>query len=123
LHPIWEWDGDQLIGWIATSPTPTKRAHLNASPYVSLNYWEPSQDTCVADCHVTWAFDDETRRMVWVKFATAPSPVGYNPAIIPVWTSPTAESFAALRLEPWHVRVFPGTVLMGQGGQVLEWQG
>ena len=31
LHPIWQWDGRELIGWIATGPTPTKRAHLNAS--------------------------------------------------------------------------------------------
>lgn len=123
LHPIWELEGDQLVGWIATSPTPLKRAHLNASPYISLNYWDTTQDTCVADCRATWVFDDGMRRMVWDKFATAPSPVGYNPAIVPVWTSPTADAFAALRLEPWHVRVFPGTVLMGKGGQVLEWQG
>jgi hypothetical protein len=27
-----------------------------------------------------------------------------------------------LRLEPWRVRVFPGTVLLGQGGTVLTWQ-
>jgi hypothetical protein len=32
LHPIWQWDGEQLTGWIATSPTPTKRAHLAAQP-------------------------------------------------------------------------------------------
>src|SRR4051794_14018589 len=38
LHPLWQWDGRELIGWIATGPTPTKRAHLKASPYVSCNY-------------------------------------------------------------------------------------
>src|SRR5207245_371477 len=26
LHPLWEWDGAELVGWIATGPTPTKRA-------------------------------------------------------------------------------------------------
>jgi hypothetical protein len=83
LHPIWQWDGAALVGWIATGPTPTKRAHLQASPYMSLNYWHPSQDTCCADCRVTWAFDDETRTMVWNLFANGPAPVGYNPAIIP----------------------------------------
>ena len=31
LHPIWQWDGVRLLGWIGTSPTPAKRAHLNAS--------------------------------------------------------------------------------------------
>ena len=122
LHPIWEWDGTQLTGWIATGPTPTKRAHLSASPFVSLNYWAPSQDTCVAECSATWAFDDETRTRVWNLFANGPAPVGYDPKMIPGWTKPTDATFAALRLEPWRLRVFPGSVLMGQGGTVLTWQ-
>jgi hypothetical protein len=25
LHPIWQWDGERLVGWIATSPSPAKR--------------------------------------------------------------------------------------------------
>ena len=121
LHPIWQWDGSQLVGWIATGPTPIKRAHLKASPYLSLNYWTPSHDTCVADCRAAWAFDDETRTMVWNLFLNTPEPVGYDPRIVPAWESPTAEAFAVLRLEPWHLRVFPGSVLMGQGGEVLNW--
>ena len=50
LHPIWRWDGRRLDGFVATGPTPTKRAHLAASPFLSLSYWAPSQDTCVAEC-------------------------------------------------------------------------
>lgn len=122
LHPIWQWDGEKLVGWIATGPTPMKRAHLKASPYISLNYWSPSQDTCLAECHAAWAFDDETRTMVWNLFLNAPKPVGYDPKIIPQWTSPTCEAFAALRLEPWRLRVFPGSILLGQGGKVLDWR-
>ena len=122
LHPIWQWENGQLVGWIATSPTPTKRAHLKASPYLSANYWAPSHDTCVADCRAAWAFDDATRIMVWELFRNGPKPVGYDPAIIPGWPSPTSDAFAALRLEPWRLRVFPGSVLLGQGGQVLTWQ-
>lgn len=122
LHPIWQWDGARLTGWIGTGPTPTKRAHLKASPYISLNYWTPSHDTCVAECRASWAFDDETRTMVWNLFLNGPEPVGYNPAIVPAWTGPTADAFAVLRLEPWHLRVFPGSVLMGQGGEVLTWR-
>lgn len=37
LHPIWEWDGTDLFGWIATVPTPLKRAHLAAHPDVSVS--------------------------------------------------------------------------------------
>lgn len=122
LHPIWEWDGEALVGWIGTGPTPLKRSHLEAHPYVSLNYWTPSQDTCVAECRAQWAFDDETRAAVWEKLKSAPPPVGYDPAIIPGWEQPTDAAFAALKLTPWRLRVFPGTVLLGQGGEVLTWR-
>jgi len=122
LHPIWEWDGTHLVGWIGTSPTPIKRAHLNASSYMSLNYWSPSHDTCVAECGATWAFDNETRTMVWNLFLNTPEPLGYNPRIIPAWESPTCEAFAVIRLDPWRLRVFPGSVLLGKGGKVLVWQ-
>lgn len=123
LHPIWAWDGTTLTGWIATGPTPTKRAHLEHSPYLSLNYWAPSQDTCVAECRASWAFDLPTRERIWNLFRDAPAPVGYDPAMIPGWTGPAADSFAVLRLEPWRLRVMPGSVLMGQGGETLVWQG
>lgn len=122
LHPIWQWDGGRLVGWVGTGPTPIKQAHLQAHPYMSLNYWDPSHDTCCADCRASLVFDDETRTMVWNLFASAPPPVGYDPAIVPAWTSPTSDAFAALRLEPWRLRVFPGTVLLGQGGEVLRWR-
>ncbi len=122
LHPIWQWDGQHLVGWIATSPTATKRAHLATQPYASVNYWTPAHDTCVAECRAALLFDDETRRMVWNLFRDGPPPVGYDPSIVPAWTSPTADAFAVLRLEPWRLRVFPGSVLLGQGGQVLVWQ-
>jgi hypothetical protein len=121
LHPIWEWDGTRLTGWIATGPTPTKRSHLARSPYVSCSYWTDNHDTCLADCRAEWHFDDETRIDVWNKFKNAPAPVGYDPAIIAGWTSPTADSFAALRLEPWRLRVFPGTMLLAAEGEVLTW--
>ncbi len=121
LRPLWQWDGKQLTGWIATSPTPAKRSHLNASPYLSINYWSPSHDTCLAECRASWILDDEGRKTVWDLFLHAAAPVGYDPAIIPAWTSPTCDAFAALRLEPWRLRVFPGSFLSGKG-QVLKWR-
>ena len=122
LHPIWEWDGLALRGWIGTTPTATKRSHLAHSEYVSVSYWEPSHDTCVAECRARWAFDDATRVRVWELFKAAPAPVGYDPALIPTWHGPTTDSFAAIALEPWRLRVFPGTVLMGQGGAIRTWR-
>ena len=36
LHPIWEWNGDRLVGWIATGPDTPKARHPDSAPRVSL---------------------------------------------------------------------------------------
>jgi hypothetical protein len=120
-HPNRDTEPQQHPASIATGPTPPKRAHLEHSPYVSCSYWAPNHDTCVAECRATWALDDATRIETWARFKDGPEPVGYDPAIVPAWTEPTADTFAVLLLEPWKLRVFPGTVLLGQGGDVLSW--
>ena len=59
---------------------------------------------------------------MWQKFASAPQPVGYDPAIIPQWKDgPTAEQFAVLRLAPYRLRVMPGSMLTAGRGEVLTW--
>jgi len=123
LHPIWEWDGEALTGWVGTGPTPLKLAHIEASPFVSCNYWSPTQDTCLAECHAEWAFDDETCESVWNRYLEAPAPLGYDPSIIPGWDNARSESFAVLKLKAWRLRVMPGSVLMSGTGDTLVWQG
>jgi hypothetical protein len=122
LHPIWELKGEDLIGWIATGPTPIKKAHLNVSAYVSCNYWASNQDTCVAECHASWVEDLEGKQNIWDKFVNGPAPVGYDPSIIPGWESAGSENFAGLRLDPWRLRVMPGSVMMSGSGTVLTWK-
>jgi hypothetical protein len=124
LHPIWEWEGGRLQGWIATGPTAVKRAAMETTPNVSVTYWDPSHDTCTADCRVGWILDDDGRRQVWERFASGPAPVGYDPAIIPIWVDgPTSPEFAAWRLDPYRLRVMAGTVMTtGQGGP-MTWAG
>ncbi|KQY08088.1 pyridoxamine 5-phosphate oxidase [Mycobacterium sp. Root135] len=122
LHPYWEWDGTDLTGWIATVPTPVKRAHIEAHPEVSVSYWAPSHDTCSAECAVQWHLDDDTCRTVWDTFASAPAPVGYDPFIIPMWSDgPMSDQFAVLRLTPRRLRVMAGTVMTAGVGQPLVW--
>lgn len=121
LHPIWEWEGDDLIGWIATGPTPVKLSHLSHSAHISLNYWTPNHDTCVAECETEWFTDQATKQRIWDLFKDAPAPVGYDPAIIPPWADgPASAAFAVLKLMPWHLRVFPGAALMG-AAEILSW--
>jgi hypothetical protein len=121
LHPIWEWDGSELVGWIATGATPVKVAHLDASPYLSCNYWTPEHDTCLAECAAEWVSDAATKASVWDKFVNGPEPVGYDPSMIPGWESAESPGFSALKLKPWRIRVMPGSAMItGEG--VLVWQ-
>lgn len=122
LHPLWEWDGTDLVGWIATSPLSPKRADIDATPVVSVTYWNPEQDTCTADADVTWILDDEGRRDLWDRFASAPAPVGYVPSLVPAWTEPTAPAFGGLRLSPTRLRVMPGSLMMAGEGELLTWR-
>ncbi|HXV62254.1 MAG TPA: pyridoxamine 5'-phosphate oxidase family protein [Vicinamibacteria bacterium] len=121
LHPCWLWESGALVGWVGTMNTPLKRTHLERTPYISLNYWDPSQDNCTAECRATLHHDDETRRMVWDLFSSRPAPLGYDPANIPGWDRPTADTFAAIRLDPWRLRVFPGSMAHGKG-EILTWR-
>ncbi|HEX2575754.1 MAG TPA: pyridoxamine 5'-phosphate oxidase family protein, partial [Aquihabitans sp.] len=91
-------------------------------PHVALTYWEASQDTCSAMCGAEWESSDDGRAVGWEALRTAPEPVGYDPAIIPGWDEPTSPGFGILRLRPWRLHVMQGTVLLGQGGEVLTWQ-
>jgi hypothetical protein len=121
LHPIWEWADDRLTGWILTSPRSPKAAGLATTPEISVTYWSPTQDTCTADCGATWDDTPELRRAGWDRFANGPAPVGYEPSIIPPWTSPDVEDFGVLRLDPHRLRVMPGTVMTAGSGEVLSW--
>lgn len=122
LHPIWEWENGTLTGWIATSPLSPKAQDLAKTPQISLNYWTPSQDTATADCKATWENSPAQRQAGWDRFAEGPAPVGYDLSMIPEWTDPQAEAFGILRVEPYRLRLMPGT-LMTQGlGELLSWR-
>ena len=83
LHPIWEWDGTDLVGWVATSPTPIKHEDLALHPEVSVSYWTTTPRHLQPPiARRSWFIDDETRIAVWDKFTNGPPPVGYDPAII-----------------------------------------
>jgi hypothetical protein len=122
LHPIWEWDGRRLTGWIATSPQSPKADDLTVQPAISLTYWDPTHDTCTASCDTAWETTEEERRAGWDRFANGPAPVGYDPSIIPPWTGPTASAFGILRLEPTRLRVMPGSVMLRGQGEVRTWR-
>lgn len=122
LHPAWDWDGEQLVGWVATAPTPRKRTDLAHSPFVSVTYWDATHDTATAECRAELLEDLPTREAVWRRFAEAPAPLGYDPRIIPGWDAPSSPGFAVLRLDPWRLRAMPGSVMLRGEGEVLTWR-
>lgn len=122
LHPIWEFDGNELTGWIATSPQSPKAADLANRPSMSLTYWDATHDVATADCDTTWELSLEERTAGWERFANGPQPVGYDPSLIPGWTGPEVESFGILRLRPRSLRVMPGTLMMAGFGELHTWR-
>jgi Pyridoxamine 5'-phosphate oxidase len=122
LHPIWDWEGGSLTGWILTSPNSPKARDLAANPRVSITYWEPSHDTCTAHCDTTWDNTPEGKQAGWVRFLNGPEPVGYDPKVVPKWPSPDAPEFGVLRLEPLLLRVMPGALMTTGEGTLLTWR-
>jgi hypothetical protein len=122
LHPVWEWDGERITGWIATSPRSPKARHLEDVPFVSVTYWAPTHDTCTADCDASWEDSDAGRQAGWDRFANAPAPVGYDPSIVPGWDSPSSPAFGILRLAPRHLRVMPGELMLTGKGELVSWR-
>jgi hypothetical protein len=122
LHPIWEWDGETLRGWIATSPLSLKAKHLARTPIMSLTYWRPNHDTCTVRCRTAWDDTEAGREALWERFSSAPAPLGYVPSIIPAWTSPGAPAFGALELDPVAIRLMEGSKMADGEGLLLEWR-
>ena len=123
LHPIWEWDGSALTGWIATSPQSPKARDLAGVPAVALTYWAPTHDTCTAECDAEFEDGAVERQAGWDRFANGPEPVGYDPSIIPMWTDPQADAFGILRLTPHSLRVMDGTFMTQGSGRLFNWKG
>jgi general stress protein 26 len=122
LHPVWEWDGTRLTGWIATSPLSPKAKDIAANPFISLTYWSPNHDTCSARGDAAWETSDAEREAGWQRFLHAPAPVGYDPAIVPGWDSPTSPRFGILRVTPTYLRVMPGSAMVGGPGEIVIWR-
>jgi hypothetical protein len=119
VHPIWEPTEDGLVGWLTSRPTPLRRAHLAATPFVSCSYWDPSHDVAVAECAASW-IEDEHKRHAWDVFRAAPAPAGYDPATI--WPDgPDDPDAGVIRLDPWRLKVADAATLAA-GGPAQVWR-
>ena len=118
LHPIWEGS----TGYIATSPNSLKAKHLAKNPHVSLSYWDQQHQQVYADCRAEWIGDAAERHRIWDLYKTTPPPLGYDPAMIPIWKDgPDTPDFGVLKLAPWRIELF-GIAQMATGQQPAVWR-
>ena len=110
LIAVWEVVGGRPVGWLATSKTPVKTAHLANNPHATFSYWDPKQNAAFADTVAAWVDDPEVKQRVWNLYRRGSPPrVGYDPG--KYWRSPADPNFAVLRLDPWRVQVVRGADL------------
>lgn len=99
VHPIWE----GATGWIATHRASFKNRCLASNPYVSLAYTKDISHPVYIDCMAEWADDPSDKTRLWNLFASAPGPLGYDPA--PFFIAPFHPNFGVLKLTPWRIAV------------------
>lgn len=99
VHPIWAGS----MGWIATHPGSFKNLQLAAVPFVSWAYTADIAHPVYADCIASGADDRSNKQRIWNLFATAPEPLGYDPA--PFFFAPGHPNFGRLRLTPWRIAI------------------
>jgi hypothetical protein len=105
MHPIWLADADAVEGFVITRPTPLKQRHLDAHPVATCAYLGGDHSFAIFDCDAQLAdADDDCRRRAWQAFASAPPPLGYDPATI-FPDGPASAGLAVLRLRPHRIRV------------------
>ncbi|GAB3888034.1 pyridoxamine 5'-phosphate oxidase family protein [Kibdelosporangium lantanae] len=111
LHPIWEVVDGKPVGWIYTTPSPVKAAHLAANPHVSICYAGALGDVVLGECLASWVTAAETKKYVFDLFNNTPEPVGFDLRLFGI-DSPEHPGFHVLRLDPTRVQVntdFPRT--------------
>lgn len=104
LHVSWEVADDLPIGWVSTSKSPIKTAHLARNPYVSCSYWSAAHNAVFADCRASWVDDDAGKHHVWELVAAEAAERGFD--AYDVWPEGYVDpQFQVLRLEPWRIQI------------------
>jgi hypothetical protein len=100
VHPVWTFQGDELVGLVSSRRTSPKSAHLDATPYASCSYWDPAHDVAVAECRAEW---DPHPERSWHVFGSFDPPVGFDPEAMFAGglASPDA---GIVVLRPWRIR-------------------
>jgi len=113
MHPVWWWDRESPAALVSARPTPLKRAHLAANPFVSCYYWDPDHDTVAIDAVAEWV-PESGRAAAWDAVRSVAAPVGFDPVVI--WPGgPNSDDCSFLRFTAHRIIVTPA------GGDGLRW--
>jgi hypothetical protein len=103
LHPIWEYNEREIIGWVTTGRHSLKAKHLAHNPTLSLCYMKDPLKPLYVDCYGEWVDDQSEKQRIFDLFVQTPPPLGYNPADF-LWTVDNHAS-GLLKLKPWRIEL------------------
>ena len=103
-------------GWAAIAQGRTGLAITLLEPYVKRNPKNAKAREFLGRAYIgDGRIDDAERETLWNRFADGPEPVGYDPAIIPPWADgPESPAFSGWKLDPYRLRVMPGSAMLGR---------
>lgn len=117
---VWELEGPDPVGWLATYKTPVKAAHIAANPHVGASYWSPQQNVVTIDSTAEWDETPETAKRVWDLYrAGSPPGNGYDPGSY--WSGPDDPKYHVMRLTPWRIQVLTAREL-ASGQPYRQWR-
>ena len=108
-----------LVGWLTSRPTPLRRAHLAATPYVSCSYWDPAHDVAVAECAAAWV--EDPRPSARVGGLQARSAARRLRPRHDLARRPSDPGAAVIRLDPWRLKAADAATLAA-GGEPQVWR-
>ena len=98
VHPIWE----EPVGWLATFRRSFKAKHLAENPWISLAYWDQSQEQVYIDCRATWVEDADEKVRLWHLYSAKPEGYGLEA----FWKGIDDPNYGLLRLDPWRIELW-----------------
>jgi general stress protein 26 len=104
MHTIWESATYRACtGWAVSRRHALKSKHLAHSPYVSLAYISDLTRPVYADCTAEWEDKPDEKKRIWDLFASAPPPLGFDPALI--FKSVDNPDYGLLKFTPWRIEL------------------
>ena len=104
MHTMWESSTcHDCTGWALSRRHALKAKHLAHSSYVSLAYISDLTTPVYVDCNAEWEDTSSEKKRIWNLFASAPPPLGFDPATI--FKTADNPEYGLLKFTPWRIEL------------------